>query len=71
MLFHRLAIPVQALTMRRHVGDSHMHIRVEVLEDPERFDRIMASLGKIVCVEMRNQEPRPSRSSPPTVAQTS
>jgi hypothetical protein len=40
-----------------------MHIRVEVLGDPERFDRIMASLGKIVhivCVEMRKQEPRPA-----------
>jgi hypothetical protein len=28
LLFHRLAIPVHALMMRRHVGDSHLHIRV-------------------------------------------
>jgi len=73
MVFHRLAIPVQALTMPRHVGNSHMHIRVEVLADPERSERIIASLGKIVhiiCVKLRKEEPK-SRSTPSTVAHTS
>jgi acetolactate synthase small subunit len=73
MVFHRLAIPVQALMMRRHVGDSHMHIRVEVLADPERSERIIASLGKIVhiiCVKLRKEESKSPRSTS-TVAQTS
>jgi acetolactate synthase small subunit len=73
LLFHRLAIPVHALMMRRHVGDSHMRMRVEVLADPERSDGIIANLGKIVhvvCVEMRKGETKSPRSTPATVAQS-
>ena len=73
LLFHRLAIPIHALMMRRHVGDSHLHITVKVLANPERSDRIIANLDKImhvVCVEMRNGEPKTPRNAPSTVAQT-
>jgi acetolactate synthase small subunit len=74
LLFHRLAIPVHALTMRRPVDDSNMHIQVEVLADPKQSDRIVANLAKIthvVWVEMRKQEPNPTRSKPSTLAETS
>jgi acetolactate synthase small subunit len=73
MLFHRRAIRVRALTMRP-ADASHLHIRVEVLADPQQSDRIVASLAKLVhvlWVEMRKQEPKPARTTPSIVAQRS
>jgi acetolactate synthase small subunit len=73
MLFHRLAIPVHALMMRRPLEDSHLLIRVEVLADPQQSDRIMANLAKmvhVVCVEMRKLEAKPARTTPGTLTET-
>ena len=73
LLFHRLAIPVHALMMRRPLDDSHMLIRVEVLAQPEQSDRIMANLGKlvhVVCVEIRKQEAKPAQTTSDTLAET-
>jgi hypothetical protein len=74
LLFHRLAIPVHALMMRRPLKDSHMLIRVEVLAEPEQSDRIMANLGKlvhVVCVEMRKQDSQSRRTTRESLHETS
>ena len=74
MLFHRLAIPIHALTMRRPVDDSNMRISLEVVADAKESERIVASVAKlihVVWVERRKQESKTARSRPSTVAQSS
>jgi hypothetical protein len=49
LLFHRLAIPIHALNMRRS-DDSHLRIAVKVLAAADQSDRIATSLAKMVHV---------------------
>jgi acetolactate synthase small subunit len=59
LLFHRLAIPIQGLTMRRPQDSPKMRMTIEILADPEQSDRIVANLAKIVhvlSINLREQD---------------
>jgi hypothetical protein len=66
LLFHRPAIPVHALTMRRPADESNMHLKVEVFAEPEQSGRYLANLAEliqVVGVETRKQDPKPARTT--------
>ena len=49
-LLHRLAIPIEALTMKRPKGRGRMNVIIEVEPDSNRPERIAESLLKVVQV---------------------
>jgi acetolactate synthase small subunit len=65
LLFHRLAIPVHGLTMKRPKQRRRMSLTIEVEADADHAERIRAHLLKIVqVVSVRKRPPAiPSRGS--------
>jgi acetolactate synthase small subunit len=64
MLFHRMAIPIHALTMRRPTDGSNLRMEVEVVADRDQSQRISAQLAKLIhvaWVETRKPETSPGR----------
>jgi acetolactate synthase small subunit len=62
MLFHRMAIPIHALTLRRPTDDSNLRMEAEAVA--EQSGRISAQLVKLIhvaWVETRKPDTRPGR----------
>ncbi|HET6929249.1 MAG TPA: hypothetical protein VFI45_02925 [Candidatus Acidoferrum sp.] len=65
LLFDRLHIPVERLAMNR-IDCDRTRFTIEVLAEPERSDRIIGHLAKIIYVQpvtqdMREESPAPIR----------
>lgn len=60
MLFHRLATPIQALSMKRPKNSKRMKLRVKIEADAGHADRIAASLLKVVpVISATHSHPKP------------
>jgi acetolactate synthase small subunit len=73
MLFHRMAIPIYALTMQRPMDRSNIRMVIAVLADPAKSERIAVSLGKIVhvlSVDTRKRVARPAGSAASALVET-
>lgn len=63
LLFDRLQIPVESLAMNR-IDSDRTRFTIEVLAEPDRSDRIIENLAKIVYVHPVTQDMREEALAP-------